>query len=124
MDHTELARQRVLAWLIDLAIVFGLLLLLLRGLGWWVGGAYVLFRDGFFEGQSLGKRILGLRVVVHQDQMRCTFFESVLRNLLWLLPGVNIIVGFTGLHALAHDPRGRHWGDRLANSQVIAVGGE
>jgi len=118
MDSTELGRQRILAWFIDALIILGVCALLGR-LGWIVSSGYVLLRDGLFEGQSLGKRIMGLKVVAHQAQLPCTFLDSFIRNMLWLLPIVNIVMGFTGLHALVHDRYGRHWGDRLANTQVI-----
>ncbi|MBI4004184.1 MAG: RDD family protein [Candidatus Omnitrophica bacterium] len=118
MTSEELARQRVIAWIIDALILLGLLILF-QGLGWLVGGAYILFRDGCFEGQSPGKRIMGLKVVAHKDRLRCTFLDSAVRNVLWVIPVVNVVLGFTGLHDLVHDPRGRHWGDRLANTQVI-----
>jgi len=120
MDSTELARQRVIAWLIDLLMLIGLSVLF-RTLGYVVSAAYILCRDGLFDGQSVGKRIMGLKVVAHQQQLRCTFLDSFIRNMLWLLPIINIVMGFTGLHALVHDPRGRHWGDRLANTQVICA---
>ena len=118
MSTEELARQRIAAWTIDLLIVLGLLLLL-PGIQWLLSAAYILLRDGFFEGQSVGKRILGLKVIVHQNQVRCTFLDSAVRNVLWILLPVNIVMGLTGLQALLHDPRGRHWGDRLADTQVV-----
>ena len=121
MSTEEFARQRIAAWTIDLLIVLGLLLLR-PGIRWLVSAAYILLRDGLFEGQSVGKRILGLKVVAHRDQVRCTFLDSAVRNALWVLPVVNIVMGLTGLQALLQDPRGRHWGDRLADTQVVAAG--
>ena len=118
MTSEELARQRVIAWMIAFLICFGLWIMF-QGLGWLAGGAYILLRDGFFKGQSAGKRIMGLKVVAHRDRLRCTFLDSAVRNVLWIIPVVNAVMGFTGLHDLVHDPRGRHWGDRLANTQVI-----
>jgi len=121
MSSAEVARARVIAWIIDLFIVLGVVILFGAAgwLGWLVGGAYALWRDGLFDGQSIGKRIMSLKVVAHQEQLRCTFLDSFVRNLLWVIPIIQIVVGFTGLHALMHDPRGRHWGDRLANTQVV-----
>jgi len=96
---------------------------LLGRLGWVVSALYVLLRDGLFEGQSVGKRIMGLTVVAHHARQPCTFLDSAVRNSLWLLPIVNVVMGLTGLHDLVHDPRGRHWGDRLANTQVVHASG-
>jgi len=118
MKQPEVSRQRVLAWLIDALIVLGLTVLF-QALGGLVSLVYILLRDGLFEGQSLGKRIIGLKVVAHKDRLKCTFLDSIVRNLLWVIPIVNCVMGFTGLHYLLHDARGRHWGDRLANTQVI-----
>ena len=105
-DPAQLGRQRVLAWLID-----GLMMMASLG--------YLLLRDGLFEGQSIGKRIIGLKVIAHHPPVRCTYVDSIVRNILWLVPVVNVVMGFTGLQALVHDPRGRHWGDLLANTQVV-----
>ena len=118
MTSEDLARRRVIAWLIDLLILLGLWIMF-QGLSGLVAIAYILLRDGCFEGQSLGKRIMGLKVVAHKDRLRCTFLDSAVRNVLWVIPVVQVVMGFTGLHDLVHDPRGRHWGDRLANTQVI-----
>ena len=118
MTSEDLARQRVIAWMID-ALIFTGLWLMFQWLGWLVGGAYILLRDGCFKGQSPGKRIVGLKVVAHNDRLPCTFMDSAVRNVLWIIPVVNVVLGFTGLHDLVHDPRGRHWGDRLANTQVV-----
>ena len=120
MSAAELGRQRILAWLLDWLIVFGVSLLV-GGLAWGLGAAYILLRDGLFEGQSVGKRILGLRVVRDPGEKPVGFAESALRNVLWILPVVNVVMGLTGLHYLVHDPSGRHWGDRLANTRVVAA---
>ncbi len=118
MDSTELGRQCVLAWLIDGLVMVGVCVLLGR-LGWVVSVLYILLRDGLFDGQSVGKRIIGLKVVAHEVQRPCTAPDSFVRNVLWMLPIVNVVMGVTGLHYLLHDPHGRHWGDRLADTRVI-----
>lgn len=120
ISPVELARQRILAWLIDLMILLGLSILL-GGVGWIIVAGYLLLRDGLFAGQSLGKRIIGLKVVVPGEARPCTFKDSTVRNLLWLVPIVNVVMGLTGLHALMHDRRGRHWGDRMGQTQVVAA---
>ncbi len=120
MTSDDLARQRVIAWIIDLLVVLGIWMLF-GWLGKVAGCAYILLRDGLFEGQSIGKRIMGLKVVAHAKRLQCTFLDSIVRNFLWLIPVLDVVVGFTGLHALMHDPHGRHWGDRLANTWVVAV---
>ena len=118
MSQTPITQARISAWLIDLLLMIGLSLLV-HGLGWLLGTGYWLLRDGLFEGQSVGKRLLGLRVVTGKALARCTYLDSVIRNLLWVIPLVNLVMALTGLHALTHDPAGRHWGDRLADTRVV-----
>ena len=118
LSPTDVARQRVYAWLLDGLIVVGMLSIA-GGVGWFMVVGYVLMRDGLFEGQSLGKRLIGLKVVAHDDQRPCTFADSAVRNFLWVIPIVHVVMGLTGLHDLLHDRHGRHWGDRLAKTQVV-----
>ncbi len=87
-------------------------------LGWIATTAYWLFRDGLFEGQSVGKRLMGLKVVLEPGHGRCTFRASLIRNILWVVPFINVLMGLTGLYALFNDSAGRHWGDRLADTRV------
>jgi uncharacterized RDD family membrane protein YckC len=120
MESEASAPKRIYAWLIDGLLLLGLWVLLAGSVLAWAGNvAYILLRDGLFDGQSLGKRIVGLKVVGHQHQRPCTYRESILRNVLWVIPVVNVVMGLTGLHALMHDPNGRHWGDRLAETVVV-----
>jgi uncharacterized RDD family membrane protein YckC len=48
--------------------------------GFFAGLTYLLISDGFFQGRSLGKKLLGLRVVSADTQTPCTFRSSILRN--------------------------------------------
>ena len=118
-DEGSLSQQRVYAWLIDFVIVLGIVILLKRWLGGFVATAYWLLRDGLFEGQSIGKRLMGVKVVMVQDGTPCAYSVSFLRNLLWVIPLVNILIALNGLIHLAKNPPGRHWGDRLAETHVI-----
>ena len=115
-----LTRRRMIACLLDFVLVLGL-----GGAfyvtGWAVSAAYWLLRDGLFEGQSLGKRIMGLKVVVDPGGRRCTFRASVLRNFLWVIPVMNILMALSGLYYLLTGRSGRHWGDRLAETRVVKV---
>ena len=83
MAKAEFAQQRILAWLIDFLVVLGLALLFQQA-GWLAGAGYVLSRDALFNnGQSIGKRLMDLKVVVGPDRVRCGFRSSIIRNLLW-----------------------------------------
>ncbi len=119
-QQIQLAKRRVCAWMIDGAIIVALGALL-SGFGWALGVLYWLGRDGLFKGQSLGKRCVGVKVLTEQHQ-QCTLWTSALRNMLWIIPVANVVMGLVGLHCLMHDNQAKHWADRLAGTQV-ALGG-
>jgi uncharacterized RDD family membrane protein YckC len=48
--------------------------------GFYAGLAYLLIGDGLFDGKSLGKKLVGLRVVSTVSQGPCTFRDSIIRN--------------------------------------------
>lgn len=48
--------------------------------GFFGGLAYLLIADGLFDGRSLGKKLVGLRVVSADTLKPCTFKDSILRN--------------------------------------------
>jgi uncharacterized RDD family membrane protein YckC len=76
-----------------------------------IGVFYFLVRDA--GGASIGKRIMGLRVVKYGNFDRpATLTQSILRNVTLLIPLVNIldvVYAFT-------DPKGRRVGDRAAGT--------
>ena len=127
------ALPRAQAWTLDLllrvAILFvaaiplsifglggnGLVLLLIFALMW----AYPVVCEVWWNGQTVGKRALGLRVV-NADGTPVTWLPSVVRNLLRvvdLLPGVYGV----GLVSTLIDPHGRRLGDIVAGTLVIHV---
>ncbi|HUU56856.1 MAG TPA: RDD family protein [bacterium] len=83
-----------------------------------IGVFYFLVRDA--GGASIGKRIMGLRVVKYDDYDRpANLVHSILRNITLLLPLLNIldiIYAFT-------DPKGRRVGDRFAGT-ILTEGTE
>ena len=48
--------------------------------GFYAGMVYLLIGDGLFDGRSLGKKLVGLRVVSAVTLRPCTFRDSILRN--------------------------------------------
>jgi hypothetical protein len=84
-----------------------------------VGAAvYVALRDAI-AGRSVGKFLFGL-VVIHLESGRpAGGMPSLRRNLLFLLPGANLVA--LGLESLTivRDPQGQRLGDRLAQTQVV-----
>ena len=80
------------------------------GMGAYV--AYLLFQDGLPNGQSIGKRIIGIRVVDRYSGEACGFGRSFVRNIFLAL------FGFIDLLFLSSELRQR-LGDRAANTIVI-----
>ena len=119
-------RQRFLAFTFDLLLASGLGALL--GSAFFVAGLsvaaiYLLVRDSCFQGQSIGKRIFGLRVIHVPTQQPCGFGRSCARNVLWVVPLVSAIFSLAALWRVGHEAGGRHWGDRLADTSVVPTAG-
>ncbi len=102
------------------ALLIGALLFFLLGGAWAI--LYTLFKDGLGSGQSLGKRLLGLRVVKLETGEPCTFGVSALRNLTLIVQHLVPHVGFLiePIATLAQ-AKGQRLGDLLANTQVIEI---
>jgi uncharacterized RDD family membrane protein YckC len=79
--------------------------------GFFVGTIYFLFSDGMHQGQSIGKKVLNLRVVNLHTRQSCTFLESFLRNITFPLGLIDWAFIFFGKH--------RRLGDFLASTIVI-----
>lgn len=108
-DHTQTTLLRVAAFLVDalsLSIILVLPASLVSYTLAWVGGSVkaislvwfvalgilmtgMLIRDGF-RGRSIGKQILGLRLVTPAGA-HCGYFRSVVRNLPLVVPGWNLL---------------------------------
>lgn|SRR5512144_1045566 len=123
---------RGLARLVDFALAFGLTQAG-RELGPVLGVLYLLLADGFMHGQSVGKRLFGVRAMVLPRRVPAGYRESFLRNapfalvalfsvvpiawLLVLLVGLPI-VAFEGWMAWT-DRLGVRIGDIFADTQVV-----
>jgi uncharacterized RDD family membrane protein YckC len=97
----------------------------------WIGGAplylvlgagYLLLRDAI-GGQSIGKILLGLVVIDLETGRVSSLSGSVKRNLLWLLPGANLVAIVLEARTIMSDPQGQRLGDRLAQTQVVEGAG-
>jgi uncharacterized RDD family membrane protein YckC len=128
---------RLLAWLVDVGIVFALTsaLGIAVGLLGWVAPdvavaastlgfflvqfGYAMLTEWSWRGQTVGKRILGLRVVDIAGH-RLQFSQVAIRNLLRavdILPGVYLVGGI----AVLLSKHGQRLGDLAANTAVIRV---
>jgi uncharacterized RDD family membrane protein YckC len=81
-------------------------------------GIYAVLRDSI-GGQSVGKLLCGLTVISLETGRPVTAIGSVRRNLLFLLPGANVVAVFLEARTILRDPQGQRLGDRLALTQVV-----
>jgi len=129
-DGSQTTLLRIAAFLVDALSISLLLVLpaaLLSYVLAWIGGEirviqivwYValaivivsmLFRDGW-RGRSLGKQILGLRVVTRNDRP-CGYLRSLARNVSLIVPAVNLA---EVIFVIAGKSR---IGDRIAKTHV------
>ena len=129
--------NRVIARSIDLIIVAALLEVVPRA-GFFAGIIYLLIADGLFGGRSIGKKLIGIKVVLKDSGNACGYKESIFRNFIFavglllcglfskvpLLGGVFMIVVpvfillFEGLILLGSE-NGMRIGDELAKTRVI-----
>ena len=85
-----------------------------------VGMIYALLRDALFvPGQSVGKFLFSLLVVSLETGRPCTRAGSVRRNLIFLVPGLNIVATVFESVTIVRDAQGQRLGDRLAHTQVV-----
>jgi uncharacterized RDD family membrane protein YckC len=78
---------------------------------------YFVFFEAIWNGQSPGKRILGLRVI-KDGGTPIGYIDSVLRNLLRTADFLPLLY-FIGLLVMARDHRFRRLGDRVAGTLVV-----
>ncbi len=130
MQRADLT-TRVIAAFVDLLIVIGLARFP-DVLGVLAASGYILVRDGLFGGgRSVGKKLVGLRVVSAEGaETAVSYRESVIRNaplaaacILVLIPYVGwiltaVVAAAEGLTSLG-DERGMRIGDMLARTMVV-----
>ena len=84
-----------------------------------VGSLYILCRDGFLEGQSLGKMCVGQVVIQLKNGNRGQLIDSLRRNFVLAIPGMNFVAVPFEFVKIANDHQGIRIGDRLARTQVV-----
>ncbi|MBI5902852.1 MAG: RDD family protein [Deltaproteobacteria bacterium] len=134
--------ERFLAKLIDFLIV-GAFFAFPSVVGPLAGVTYILISDGLKSGGSLGKRIIGLRVVMLVDGgAPCGFKTSIIRNsvfgaalasfiLIGWIPYLGKLLAFILLAAavigetvlIYTDESGSRFGDRIAGTAVVDAKG-
>ncbi len=126
--------NRFLAKFIDSLIIGVLATVVKAPIGSLAALTYSLIADGFFDGRSLGKKLIGLRVVNLKTGLPCNFKDSIFRNipigltvLFAVIPILGWILLFTvGLvmilfesYLIYSDDGGIRIGDILADTQVV-----
>jgi hypothetical protein len=135
-DHLD----RVVARAIDFIIVVALLEIIPK-LGFFAGLAYLLIADGLFEGRSIGKMLIGIRVVSYnsmENVIACGFKESIFRNLPfavayilfgilkgipllgWILSfAIIIVIPVFEFLVMTGSELGMRFGDEVARTRVV-----
>ncbi len=121
---------RAVAGFVDILLIIGLARLP-DILGFLSAVGYILVRDGLFGRQSIGKKLIGIRVTASEDSRPpMAYRDSIIRNmtyavayLLFLIPYAGWVLGplAGGLECLAAlgDDRGMRIGDLLARTVVV-----
>jgi uncharacterized RDD family membrane protein YckC len=120
---------RTVAKILDFIIIAAAVEVVPRA-GFFAGLAYLLIGDGLFDGRSLGKKLIGLRVVSADTNTPCTFRDSILRNstlgigflfykVLWLGWILIIVISIIEFIILLGSKDGKRFGDEIAKTVVI-----
>jgi len=130
MRNADLTTRAVAAF-IDLLIVVGLTRLP-DVIGILSAAGYILVRDGLFSRQSIGKKLVGLRVAASDGPgaAMVSYRETIIRNaplalvyVLFLVPYAGWLLGplFLAVECLAAlgDERGMRIGDLLAGTVIV-----
>ncbi len=120
---------RTAAKIIDFILIAAAMEIIPRA-GFFAGLMYLLLGDGLFDGRSLGKKLLKLKVVEVETQAPCSFRDSILRNstlglgyILWIIPWIgwifiSIALALEFILILGSDD-GRRLGDEIGKTTVV-----
>lgn len=136
MENNHYLLNRLIAKAIDLIIVIGLASMTgTFGIaGPLAAVLYVLIADGFFNGRSVGKKLIGLKVANITANKPATFKDSIIRNaplgvgvffyiipvwgwVLWLVIGIPIII--MEIYLMKSLENHTRLGDTMAETQVL-----
>ncbi len=120
---------RTAAKIVDFILIAAVIEILPRA-GFFAGLTYLLLGDGFFDGRSVGKKLLKIRVVSAGTDSPCTFKDSILRNstfavgyVLWIVPFIGwifiLIISAVEFVLVLGSKDGMRLGDEIAKTAVI-----
>lgn len=70
---------RTISKILDIVLIAAVMEILPKS-GFFAGLIYLLIGDGLFEGSSIGKKIVGIKVLSKKTNISCNFRDSILRN--------------------------------------------
>jgi uncharacterized RDD family membrane protein YckC len=115
--------QRLLAFIIDgilVGIPFVILFLISRPLGWAVGAlislAYFTYFEGSPSGQTIGKRVMSIRVIDFSAGGSLGFGRGFVRQLGRILSG---FLCYLGYFWMLWDKEKQTWHDKIATTVVV-----
>ncbi|MDI6890091.1 MAG: RDD family protein [Thermodesulfovibrionales bacterium] len=122
---------RAIAKILDFIIIAAAIEVIPKA-GFFAGLAYLLIGDSLFDGRSLGKKLIGLRVVSADLNTPCTLRDSILRNstlgigfLFYKIPWIGwifiVIVSTVEFIILLGSRDGMRLGDEIAKTKVVTV---
>ncbi len=120
---------RIIAKSLDF-IVIAIAVNTIPQIGYIVGLIYLLISDGLFDGRSLGKKVIRLKVVSVSTEGAGTFRDSILRNttlaiaiLLLKIPLIgwilSLLIFALELLLMLGNKEGKRLGDDIANTKVV-----
>ena len=123
--------HRTIARVIDVLIALAFYRVI-PSVGFWFGLIYLFIADGFWNGQSVGKKLLGLRVHKYGTRGVISFKESIVRNFpivigFFLLPiplvgwlFLTVVLGLEFLMIMGNT-EGLRIGDELADTITLDI---
>ena len=120
---------RTAAKIVDFILIAAVIEIIPRA-GFFAGLTYLLLGDGFFDGRSVGKKLLKIQVVSAGTDSPCTFKDSILRNstfavgyVLWIVPFIGwifiLIISAVEFILVLGSKDGMRLGDEIAKTTVI-----
>ncbi|MEW6067236.1 MAG: RDD family protein [Nitrospirota bacterium] len=120
---------RTVAKILDFIIIAAVVEVVPKA-GFFAGLIYLLIGDGLFDGRSLGKKLLRIRVISADAHTSCSFRESILRNstfgiglLLYTIPLLGwifiIVIAAIEFFILLGSKDSMRIGDEIAKTVVI-----
>ena len=110
--------NRILAYIIDALITGAFSIVPI--VGWIVGLAYMLMRDAlpFLDGQSIGKKAMGIRAVTSDGQsLNGNYGPALIRNIVLFIPFFPLVE----LIVMLTNPNKLRLGDQWAKTKVVSV---